>query len=196
MRFSNRLPEGCPAILDSDEKLAEAAQHGSDAAFTMLVERYQERLLRFLLTRSSSRADAEDALQDTFMNAYRYIHSFNSRWRFSTWLYRIGIRNVLRQARREVPLESEPPDSAADPLNDCIVASEQENLWLAAKKILADDVYTALWLRYVEDMSVKDVSQALDRPLSWTKVSLLRARRKLCEELALPESAEKREKYG
>ncbi len=148
------------------------------------------------MTRSRSRADAEDALQDTFINAYRYIHSFDSRWRFSTWIYRIGVRNVLRQVRPEVPLESESPDSAADPLNDCIVASEHKNLWLAAKRILAADVYTALWLRYVEDMSVKEVSQALERPLSWTKVSLLRARRKLCEELSLPESAEKREKYG
>jgi RNA polymerase sigma-70 factor (ECF subfamily) len=162
----------------------------------VLVERYQERLLRFLMTRSGSRADAEDALQDTFINAYRYIHSFNSRWRFSTWLYRIGIRNVLRQTLLEVPLESEPADAAADPLNDCIVASEQENLWLAAKRILADDVYTALWLRYVEDMSVKEVSHALDRSLSWTKVSLLRARRKLCEELSLPEQAVKRENNG
>jgi len=148
------------------------------------------------MTRSSSRADAEDALQDTFINAYRYIHSFDSRWRFSTWIYRIGIRNVLRQVRPEVPLESELPDSAADPLNDCIVASEQINLWLAAKRILAAEVYTALWLRYVEDMSVREVSQALDRSLSWTKVSLLRARRKLRKELSRPELAEKREEYG
>ena len=78
----------------------------------------------------------------------------------------------------------DPIDAAADPLNDCIAASEHENLWLAAKRVLAEDAFTALWLRYVEDLSIKDVAMALDRSVSWTKVTLLRSRRKLGDELS------------
>ena len=44
-------------------------------------------------------ADAEDALQDTLINAYRYLHSYDSRWRFSTWLFRIAINNASRFKR-------------------------------------------------------------------------------------------------
>ena len=182
--------------MESDEQLVIAATGGSDAAFTELVARYQERLLRFLLTRCANRADAEDALQDTFINAYRYLESFNPRWRFSTWLYRIGIRNAMRQSRPPSEAESDPVDLAADPLNDCIVASDRENLWLAAKRILTGDAYTAMWLRYVEDMSVKDISKAVGRSLSWTKVTLMRARLKLNDELSTETASKKREIYG
>ena len=168
----------------SDEQLVEAATNGDDAAFIELVERYQERLLRFLLTRCRSHADAEDALQDTFMNAYRYLDSFDPRWKFSTWIYRIGIRNLARAA----PSGSAPPgdivDPGADPLRDCIQASERQNLWITARTILSTDAYNALWLRYAEDMSIKEVAGALDRSASWTKVTLLRARNRLSAELA------------
>ena len=85
----------------TDEQLVKATLDGSKAAFGQLVERYQDRLLRFLMTRASSRDDAEDAIQDTFISAYRYLESYDSRWRFSTWIYRIAIRNAARQRRPE-----------------------------------------------------------------------------------------------
>lgn len=181
----------------TDEELVEASLQGAAAAFDELVDRYQERLLRFLLTRSSCRADAEDAIQDTFISAYRYLASFDPRWRFSTWLYRIALRNLSRQHR---PVVQESVDTLAaddDPLQDCIDQSESENVWLAAKKYLSDEAYSAMWLRYVEDMSVKDISTTLDKSQSWTKVTLLRARRRLTTELVVvqPESAQ-RESYG
>ena len=77
-----------------EAELIEKAKAGSVPAFTLLVESYRERLLRFLLTRCPSVADAEDVLQDTLINAYRYLYSYNPQWRFSTWLYRIAIRNA------------------------------------------------------------------------------------------------------
>lgn len=179
----------------SDEQLVEAALQGTASAFDELVERYQERLLRFLLTRSSCRADAEDAIQDTFISAYRYLASFDPRWRFSTWIYRIALRNLARQKR---PEWHEPADglvSSEDPLQDCIEQSEHENVWIVARQVLSDDSFTAMWLRYVEDMSVKSIARALDKSSSWTKVTLLRGRRRLASELAAPED-EQRESYG
>lgn len=102
----------------------------------------------------------------------------------------------MRQNRPEEAAEVDLIDTTADPLNDCIVASEHENLWLAAKRVLAEDAFTAMWLRYVEDLSIKDVATVLDRSVSWTKVTLLRARRKLGDELPTDQSPEQREKYG
>ena len=181
----------------TDEQLVEASLQGTSSAFDELVERYQERLLRFLLTRSPCRADAEDAIQDTFINAYRYLASFDSRWRFSTWIYRIALRNLASQRRPEWHESDEALVGTDDPLQDCIDQSERENVWVAAKRLLSDDVYSAMWLRYVEDMSVKEIARALDKSLSWTKVTLLRGRRKLAAELAVAEpGTEQRESYG
>jgi RNA polymerase sigma-70 factor (ECF subfamily) len=168
----------------TDEQLVEAALDGSDNAFAEIVQRYQDRLLRFLMARSATRADAEDAIQDTFINAYRYLASFDSRWRFSTWIYRIAIRNVARQRR---PVQHEPDVELAgddDPLATCIAHSERENVWQAARRVLSGEAYDAMWLYYVEDQSVREIAKALDRSMSWTKVTLMRGRRRLSDELA------------
>jgi RNA polymerase sigma-70 factor (ECF subfamily) len=181
----------------TDEQLVDASLDGAEGAFPELVERYQERLLRFLLTRSVSRADAEDALQDTFINAYRYLASFDSRWRFSTWIYRIALRNAARQRRPEWHDSDVELVGDSDPLQDCIAHSEQENIWLTARRVLREDAYNAMWLRYVEDLSVKEIAVALDKTLSWTKVALLRGRRRLSEELGTKNNAGlQRESYG
>lgn len=168
----------------TDEQLVEATLDGSDNAFAELVQRYQDRLLRFLLARSATRADAEDAIQDTFISAYRYLASFNARWRFSTWIYRIAIRNVARQRRPEVSDADVEPIGDDDPLAACIAHSEQENVWLTARRLLSQDAYDAMWLRYVEDLSVREIATALGKSVSWTKVTLMRGRRRLSEELA------------
>lgn len=152
-------------------------------AFTDLVRRYRDRLLRFLLTRCASYADAEDALQDTLINAFRYIRSYDSRWRFSTWLYRIAIRNAAKLHTPDVVEIGDLSDEENDPLTQCIADSESENLWISARHLLNDEVFAAMWLRYAEDMSVNDISKALDRSASWTKVNLMRGRRALDAEL-------------
>ena len=167
-------------------QLIAAAKAGSVEAFTDLVRAYRERLLRFLITRCSSLADAEDALQDTLIAAYRHLHTYDPRWRFSTWLYRIAIRNAAKLRSPELVGADdvgELSDEENDPLLHCIAASESENLWVSAKRVLNDDVFAAMWLRYAEDMSVNDISKALDRSVSWTKVNLMRGRRTLDTEL-------------
>jgi len=181
----------------SELQLIDAAKAGSADAFADLARHYRERLLRFLVTRCTSLADAEDVLQDTLINAYRYIHSYDPRWRFSTWLYRIAIRNAGKLHRPElvdVASIGELHDEGSDPLLQCIAAAEKENLWVVARRQLSDDVFTAMWLRYAEDMSVNDISKTLDRSVSWTKVNLMRGRRALDDELN--NAAERSEAYG
>ncbi len=175
-----------------------AAQAGSTEAFAELARAYQQRLLRFLLTRCASYADAEDALQDTMINAYRYIRSYDARWRFSTWLYRIAIRNAAGLSRTDVvelgDRVGDLRDEESDPLLQCIGDSQTENLWVSARRLLNDEVFTAMWLRYAEDMSINDIAKSLDRSVSWTKVNLMRGRRVL--ENALGGNAEENKAYG
>lgn len=171
-----------------------AAQAGSVGAFTDLVRSYRERLLRFLMTRCANFADAEDALQDTLISAFRYIRTYDSRWRFSTWLYRIAIRNAAQARTVEVLPPGDLCDEESDPLLQCMADSETENLWVSARRLLSEEVFAAMWLRYAEDMSINDIAAALDRSASWTKVNLMRGRRVLDEEMnrAVTES----EAYG
>jgi RNA polymerase sigma-70 factor (ECF subfamily) len=164
-------------------QLVDAAKAGSAKAFADLVTLYRVRLLRFLLTRCASYADAEDVLQDTFIAAYRYLHSYDPRWRFSTWLYRIAIRKAQKIRSENVVELGDLSDEEGDPLLYCIDASETENLWISARRVLNDDVFAATWLRYAEDMSINDISKALDRSDSWTKVNLMRAREALNVEM-------------
>lgn len=171
--------------MKSDEQLVEAALAGSGAAFGELAERYQQRLFRFLVTRCATRADAEDALQDTFLNAFRYLESYRPRWRFSTWLYRIAIRNAARRRDRGDESFDDGADGT-DLLEQCILDSDVDNLWLTAKRVLSPEAQAALWLRYAEDLPIREVARALGRSQAWTKVTLLRARRRLSAELAEP----------
>ncbi len=170
--------------MNHESQLIEAAQSGSIDAFNDLLGGYRERLLRFLVTRCASFADAEDALQDTMINAYRYLHSYNPKWRFSTWLYRIAINNAVRLRQAETVELGELRDEEGDPLRQCMADSERENLWLVARRELSDEVYTAMWLRYVEDMSVKDVAMLLERSVSWAKINLMRGRTALDKALS------------
>ena len=87
-------------------------------------------------------------------------------------------------------------DEESDPLSQCIAESERENLWQSARRILSDEVYSAMWLRYVEDMSINDVAAVLNRSNSWTKVNLLRGRRALDAELNRNGPANESEAYG
>jgi RNA polymerase sigma-70 factor (ECF subfamily) len=177
--------------VSSEQQLIEAAKNGSVQAFTDLVGAYRERLLRFLLTRCASYADAEDALQDTLMSAYRYLNSYNPRWRFSTWLYRIALRNAAKIIPSTTADLEEIHSSEDDPLALCIADSDRENLWLSARRLLNEEVFSAMWLRYAEDMSVNDISAVLERSASWTKVNLLRGRKALDSELNRQMSASK-----
>jgi len=182
--------------VSNEAALIAAARQGSATAFTELVRTYREGLLRYLLTRASSYADAEDALQDTLINAYRYLHSYDPRWRFSTWLYRIAINNVSKLRPAGTVELGDLVDEDSDPLQHCIAASDRENLWQCARRQLSDEVYTAMWLRYVEDMSVNDISAVLDRSVSWTKVNLLRGRKTLGAALNKDATDKKSKAYG
>src|SRR5262245_24747286 len=79
-----------PTLEPEDEVLAHRAAQGDESAFEALVTRFQGRVYRLVRRLTRSDGDAEDVLQETFLQAYRGLHAFRSEARFSTWLYRIA----------------------------------------------------------------------------------------------------------
>ncbi len=91
----------------SDETLARRALAGDRSAFEILVERHQDRVYGLARRLTHSSSDAEEVLQETFMNAYRRLGAFRGEARFSTWLYRIATNSarMLRRGQRRRPVE-------------------------------------------------------------------------------------------
>ncbi|MDX2427493.1 MAG: sigma-70 family RNA polymerase sigma factor [Xanthomonadales bacterium] len=171
--------------LQSELELIDRARQGSVDAFEQLVLHYQDRLYRFLLVRADNRADAEDVLQETFVAVFKYLPSYRPKYRFSTWLFTIAVRQLGRQ--RQSPGTADSLDSIAcglvGPEQLGIQIEQQRSMWQTARSCLGDAQFTALWLFYVEDMPLAEIGKVMKRPVSWVKVNLMRARRRLSKEL-------------
>src|SRR5215472_12598698 len=137
--------------------------------------------------------DAEDAVQDSLLCAFRNLNQFHGRSRFSTWLHRIAINSSLmrlrkRKCRREFPLEpvftgNELVTPGIDPLSEdpnpeeqCAQVEEREILLEALLK-LPGPFRTAIELCDLEGLPAKDAAQRLGVPLSTMKARLFRSRR-------------------
>jgi len=174
--------------LKSELELIDRARAGSVDAFEQLVLCYQDRLYRFLLVRANNRADAEDVLQETFVAVFKYLPGYRKKYRFSTWLFTIALRQLGRQ-RRQRKESSVSPDSFASlhagPEQLGIEMEQRFSLWQTAKTCLGEAQFTALWLFYVEDMPLVEIGKVMKRPAGWVKVNLMRARRRLSKELEI-----------
>src|SRR5260370_13686566 len=86
-----------------DETLVAEAVRGSSAAFEALFQRYQQKMFHVALSRLQNTQDAEDAVQQTFQQAFVHLKSFQGQSRFSTWLTRIAINEALMLLRKRRP---------------------------------------------------------------------------------------------
>ncbi len=179
-----------PVGTRTTEDLVAATCSGSHAAYEDLVARHQEPLYRFLRLRAASSEDAEELTQETFLRAWQRIHRYDSRWKFSTWLFTIGSRLTVSRYRRarHVTLGDEAlvgglESSADDPAHVAGLREERENLWAVARSVLGEEQVTALWLRYAEDLSTREIGEVLGRCEATVRVILFRARARLAAHL-------------
>ena len=84
----------------TDDQLIHAIRQGDKAAFTSLVRRYEDTVYKFSYKVCRDSGKAEEALQDTFINVYRKLDSFDGKSKFSTWLYSIVTNNCLMKQRK------------------------------------------------------------------------------------------------
>lgn len=169
----------------SDEALAAAAA-GADGLpfFDELVWRYQGRLMLLARRLGLDAHAAEDAVQETFVKAFRGIGRFDSRRPFAPWLFTIGRNTCTDQLRRRYPEPAELPDPADDrpPARD-------GGIWTYARQVLPLRAFSLLWMRYGEGMTVADAARATGVSTVHAKVMLHRARRRLAALLAQEDPA-------
>ena len=173
----------------TDEQLAAKVQIGCKDSFAELVLRLNNRLLSFLLTRTGKHEDAEDLVQETFVKAYKNIKKFNDRWKFTTWIFTIAVRLANSHYRRQkTTYNIEDIGDFEHKIDgpEKIVAEQQqwENIWLLAKDTLSSNQYQSFWLKYAEDMSIKDIAKILGKSKVSIKVTLFRARNNMASVLA------------
>jgi RNA polymerase sigma-70 factor (ECF subfamily) len=168
----------------SDESLARQAQTGCMQSFEELVRRYQVPLLRFLYKRCANKHDAEDVLQESFLQAYRALHRYSDQWPFRTWLYTLTCRRAISHGRKSKPVSD--TDMLASFAHEDVAASRelereeaQRHIWETARRVLSAEQFTAIFLQYVEDMPTGQIASVLERSWVSTKTLLHRARRKL-----------------
>jgi len=168
----------------SDEELAVEAQAGSRRCFEELVHRYTHRLYYFLRPKLSSRQDTEDLVQETFLKTYRNIGRFDSTYKFSTWLYTAATRLLISFYRKT---QVSDPDcglstSAPDPQDQAIEAEKVSELWKSARA-LHPHHFQVLWLRYQEDLPLKEIARVMKKSQIHIRVLLHRARSNLIKQL-------------
>ena len=169
----------------SSEELAWRSKEGCRASFGQLVERYSPRLLCFLSRRTSSLQDAEDLVQDTFVRAFENIHSYRKTWKFSTWLFTIASRLATSQYRRKQTAGEFSKVGSNEPTCPSTILLRREkrqSLWAQAME-LSENQYQVLWLKYAEDMSVKEIAKVMGKSQISIKVLLYRARTGLAQRL-------------
>jgi RNA polymerase sigma-70 factor (ECF subfamily) len=168
----------------ADEELARRAQRGSMNCFEELVRRFQIPLMRLLLRKTPSRADAEDILQDAFVRAFERIDQYSDRWPFRTWIFTIAHRQAISRHRSNRPMAGpEAMDDARSqrpsPRELADRNDQHRCLWNIARNALSDEQFTALWLYYVEEMPAPQIATVLARSWVSVKTMLHRARKTL-----------------
>ena len=160
----------------NEVNLIQEAKAGVTSCFSQLVILYQKRLYHYLIARCHNSYDAEDVLQDTFINAYKYIDSYQPQWQFSTWLFTIANRLIKKQHCLYYNHE-EISDLLVDEHNQ--PAIDRNNIWVQIKNTLKPEAYDALWFFYIEELSIKEIAKVLQHSQSWVKISLFRSKKKL-----------------
>lgn len=171
----------------TDEELAHAVQAGNADMFGPLVERYEQKLLRYGRKFLRQPEDIEDIVQDVFLSAYQNIQSFDSAQKFSPWIYRIAHNafvNGLRKNSRTPLVYVDFDTFLGHPAYDdpAVREREQGEIKVMIEKSLDELDYKyreVLILYYLEDMSYKDIAEVLEVPQGTVGVRLKRAKEAL-----------------
>ena len=187
-----------PSTQVSEESLIQAGQQGDAQALNTLFHRHQRTLFRSALGIMGNPHDAEDALQDGLLSAFRNLKSFKGHSQFSTWLTRVVINAALMrrrgQAIRPSPAAAEPVSKDEIPITERLVSKElnPEQLFglLEIRAILKDhldelapNLRTAFVLRKVGEYSTRETAEILRVSEETLKARLWRARRELAKRM-------------
>jgi RNA polymerase sigma-70 factor (ECF subfamily) len=175
--------------MDNDIALVENALKGNTDSFSLLVRKYQDKLFNFLLKMNISADDAEEISQEVFIKVYNNLYKYNSRWCFSTWLYKIAVNTLRSQYKKKK--KARLTDYYAD-IQDIACTSpvypdvsyeikEQTREIVRLIDSLNEDQKLAFTLRYIQDFSFKEIGDIMGISPEAAKMKIQRAKQSLCK---------------
>jgi len=196
----NELGTGTVSFSDpaAEEALVAAAKRGDERAFETLVMRYEPKIFAIALRYTRIHEDAEDVVQQTFQKGFVYLHKFDGKSRFSTWLTRIAINEalmLLRKGRaiREVSIDDsnieegtapalEIPDASPDP-EAKYLQREGVRILFAAMGQLSPGMRAAIELRELGELTALETARRMGLSVTAVKSRVFHGRSKLGEAL-------------
>lgn len=179
--------------------LARRIVAGDRSAFEQLMRRCNRRLYRLARATLRDDAEAEDALQDAYLSAFRRMHQFRGDSSLSTWLSRLVLNECFNRLRRDsrrsrtlgivavaddMDPAAPPPLAKADAPDEVLVRTEMRALIERKLDELPEAFRTVFILRCVEELSVEETAECLDIPEATVRSRQFRARSLLREALA------------
>jgi RNA polymerase sigma-70 factor (ECF subfamily) len=182
----SRDPE--PLLPNEEADWIRAAQAGERSAFARLVDRYWDRLYRWLYHLTRDRHVAEDLTQETFLKALGGLSSFRPGSNFRAWVFKIGHNNFVNQKRADRRAKHPLPDDVTGPEigGPVDTAENREALEQVGKAVaeLPADFRAALLLRVEEGLSFREVARVLGTTEETARWRVFKARQKLIKVLA------------
>ena len=187
-------------VKDNDFDLIQAINSGQTEKFHDLVKRYEQKLYNFSLRMCRNPSDAEDMIQDTFLNVFKYLKNFRYETKFKNWLYKVAASTCIKKRRKskfapdkELSLdeflpndEAEKPDNVPEwamlPL-DKLLNEELSGVINKTILELPKKYRVVIVLRDIEGFSTAETAQILNLSPSNVKVRLHRARLYLRDKL-------------
>lgn len=165
--------------------LVRAASAGDQQAFRELVGRHRSKLWAVCLRIAGNPHDAEDALQEALVAAWRGLRTFRGDAQFSTWMYRIASNAAIAQSKKR-PLVVDPTDrdvpAPGDFTTDVVVSDRIEG----ALATLPEAFRVTFVLRVYGDLSYQEIADHLSIPVQTVRSRLNRAKKALAAELGEP----------
>lgn len=173
-----------------DARLAELAGNGDRIAFAELVELYKDKIFHLAYRMLNNKHEAEDAVQETFLRVYTNLHKYDTNQKFSTWIFRIGTNlciDKLRKRKNTYSLDAEMPDGEGNdyyslmpadeetPEKQVIVSETQQQIRKAIDR-LPEKYKSVVILRYLQDLSLQEIGEVLDMPVTTVKTRVHRGR--------------------
>ena len=170
--------------VETDEALAIRVQGGDKAAFAVLMERYEGRLLRYGNKFLTEREDVVDIVQEVFISVYQNIKSFDEAQKFSPWIYRIAhnafVNGLKKKSRNPfVMLDFDALLShtvSEDPLQGEREQEEIQKMIDAGLDQLSAKYKEILILHYLEEMSYREIADILEVPIGTVGIRIKRAK--------------------
>lgn len=175
----------------NDTRRLKRAQSGDEQAFAELVEQEQHRLYTLALRELGSAADAEDAVQEALIRAWRALPRFRAQASFSTWIYRIQLNAIHDQRAKRARGSGTPLDDVPEPIEtrDALLASELSSALQAALNALDETYRTAVLMSDVTGMSYGEIAEVLGIAEGTVKSRIFRGRAELARLLGTSDTA-------